>query len=312
MISQPSLRQIDTGFPQRTGIYRFEQGLGSARPLSDVAFIDQKTWRLLEERFSAMITWSPRSNADGANHAVKINTPSREALLSDLRHRLTAGGGFSVATLNLDHVVKLKRDSRFRSAYEKHTHVVADGNPIVWLSRLSGERIELAAGSELVDPILEIAAELGTRVAFVGSTEEALQRAANILSERYPDLEIVALISPEMGFNPEGPAADEAIAALSAAEVQLCLLALGAPRQECFAAYAQTSLPRCGFLSIGAGLDFIAGRQKRAPRLVRLLAVEWLWRLISDPRRLAGRYLACIAILPGLTWQAFKARRVRQ
>ena len=86
-------------------------------------------------------------------------------------------------------------------------------------------------------------------------------------------------------------------------------MALGAPKQEIFASRAQKELPQMGFLSIGAGLDFISGHQKRAPRLVRRFALEWLWRLALSPKRLIGRYLGCFAVLPGLTWAALKARR---
>jgi UDP-N-acetyl-D-mannosaminuronic acid transferase (WecB/TagA/CpsF family) len=61
-------------------------------------------------------------------------------------------------------------------------------------------------------------------------------------------------------------------------------------------------------VSIGAGLDFIAGHQTRAPLWVRRIAMEWLWRMLTNPRRLTRRYLDCILILPGLTFVALAAR----
>ena len=68
--------------------------------------------------------------------------------------RLGAGRGFSVATLNLDHAVQLRRNPAFRSAYAAHSHVTADGNPVVWLSRLAGQReVSLVPGSELIAPL---------------------------------------------------------------------------------------------------------------------------------------------------------------
>jgi exopolysaccharide biosynthesis WecB/TagA/CpsF family protein len=112
-----------------------------------------------------------------------------------------------------------------------------------------------------------------------------------------------------MGFDPEGAEADAAIEKLRESGARLVFLALGAPKQERFAARAQTALPETGFLSIGAGLDFISGAQKRAPAWVRAIAMEWLWRMSGDPRRLAGRYAACIVALPGLTFRAMAARR---
>lgn len=241
--------------------------------------------------------------------SVSVNVPTREALLADLSAHLSEQRGFSVATLNLDHVVKLRHDPAFRDAYQRHTHVTADGNPIVWLSRLSGQQVSLIPGSELIEPLIEIAARQGTPVGFFGSTDASLEQAAQVLTARYPGLNIAAKISPAMGFDPAGPAADAAIDALSAAGAQLIFLALGAPKQEIFAARAQERMPGAGFLSIGAGIDFISGNQTRAPKWVRRLAAEWLWRLATNPARLARRYGACIAILPGLTLSALRSRR---
>jgi exopolysaccharide biosynthesis WecB/TagA/CpsF family protein len=235
--------------------------------------------------------------------------PSRTSLLEEIEARMAAGEGFTVATLNLDHVVKLRRDPAFRRAYARHTHVVADGNPIVWLGRLAGQRVELAPGSELVDPVAAFAARLGAPVALLGSTEAVLDRAATELSRRHPGLHIVARIAPAMGFDPAGATGDTALAELEASGARLCFLALGAPKQEVFAVRAHERLPRVGFLSIGAGLDYIAGKQARAPVIARALAIEWLWRLGTSPRRLAGRYAACIVILPGLARDALRARR---
>jgi exopolysaccharide biosynthesis WecB/TagA/CpsF family protein len=98
------------------------------------------------------------------------------------------------------------------------------------------------------------------------------------------------------------------IAVLRASGAGLCLLALGAPKQEIFAARAHAALPHMGFASIGAGLDFIAGKQPRAPLWVRRLALEWLWRALSSPRRMLPRYARCVAILPGLMREAWRLR----
>jgi exopolysaccharide biosynthesis WecB/TagA/CpsF family protein len=111
-----------------------------------------------------------------------------------------------------------------------------------------------------------------------------------------------------MGFDPEDDAADGFIKDLDRSGARVCLLALGAPKQEEFAARALRSLPAVGFVSVGAGIDFVAGTQTRAPRLVRVLALEWLWRLSGNPRRLFRRYASCAAILPGLARDALSIR----
>ena len=159
---------------------------------------------------------------------------------------------------------------------------------------------------------MAIAAQRGFPVAFLGSTEETLQTAAEILEHRYPGLEIVARIAPGFGLDPKGAEADAALREVARSGAKLCLLSLGAPKQELLAARGIETVQGCGFISVGAGLEFIAGHQRRAPRWMRHLALEWLWRFLSDPRRLARRYLACFRILPGLTWQALRRRTHRR
>lgn len=244
--------------------------------------------------------------------SIAVTSPDRSELLSDLRQRLRNRTGFSVATLNLDHVVKLQQDAAFRAAYAAHTHVTADGNPIVWLSRLSGHGVSLIPGSELIEPVVEIAAEEAVPIALFGATQTSLEESETALRDRYSTVDIPLCLAPPMGFDPDGEDAEKAIAAIRESGARLVFLALGAPKQERFAARAQTALPDVGFLSIGAGLDFISGAQKRAPRWVRALAAEWLWRLLSDFRRLARRYGACIAILPRLTLRSLIARRSKE
>lgn len=255
-----------------------------------------------------LIDWSAR---EPAADRIAVTATSQRALLDDLGARMAQGEGYAVATLNLDHLVKLDRDPAFRAAYLAHTHVTADGNPILWLSRLAGRPINLVTGSDLVLPVARLAAERDVPVVLFGATEPVLAAAGEALTKAVPGLRIAARIAPPMGFDPAGPAADAAIAELGASGAGLCLLALGAPKQEIFAARAAEALPAMGFLSIGAGLDFLAGTQTRAPVWVRRIAAEWLWRLAGNPRRLARRYADCFAVLPRHASAALRTRRSR-
>lgn len=261
---------------------------------------------------SAPVSFRPPVHAAGAmaDGLVRITTPRRADLLAAVEAALAAGQGFSLATLNLDHVVKLGRDPAFRAAYLAHSHVVADGNPIVWLSHMAGYgAVELVPGSELIAPLAQIAARRGVKLGFFGSRQEVLDQAADRLVADYPGLQVAARIAPPMGFDPASPAADQLLDDLAASGAQLIFLALGAPKQEILAARGAARHPGLGFVSIGAGLDFIAGAQTRAPVLVRKLALEWLWRMLSNPRRLARRYGECIALMPGLALQARREGR---
>lgn len=234
--------------------------------------------------------------------------PDRSSLLNAVAERFRTRSGFALATINLDHLVKLAASPDFRKAYAAQDFVVADGNPIVWLSRLARRPVSLVPGSDLVMPLVRRAHEAGVSVALLGSTEAALTSAARAIEAEVPGLQIAALIAPEMGFNPEGAEATRILSNFRRAEIGLCLIALGAPKQEILAARGKDLSPATGFASIGAGLDFLAGTQRRAPAFARALALEWLWRAMSAPRRMIPRYWACVMILPSQVLAAWRLR----
>ena len=242
------------------------------------------------------------------SETIVVNMATLGQLEAAIRDRWIRGQGFAIATLNLDHLAKLRDDPAFRRAYAAQDLVTADGNPIVWMARAAGKRVNLLPGSDLIQPLTRLAVQSGVPVGLIGSTAESLAQAAGALGQAAPGVKIVAQIAPPMGFDPQSPVADAMLAELDAAGVRLCFVALGAPKQEIFAARGRELTPMIGFASIGAGLDFLSGNQTRAPVWVRRFALEWLWRMVSDPRRLAGRYGRAALILPGHLWASWRQR----
>ena len=232
-------------------------------------------------------------------YSISVNTPDWPHLQAKLTQYFAAGQGFALATLNMDHLVKLETDQAFQHAYAEQDIVVADGNPIVWMSQLAGSPVELQPGSDLVYPIARICAEMGIPIALIGSRGESLSKAAVALREALPDLKIVYQNSPTMGFNPTGPEAAAVLNAAQTAGARMCFLALGAPKQEVFAAFGRQITPKLSFASVGAGLDFLSGDQTRAPLWVRKIAMEWLWRMVTNPGRMVARYSKSFIVLPG-------------
>ncbi|WP_092861083.1 WecB/TagA/CpsF family glycosyltransferase [Albimonas pacifica] len=253
-----------------------------------------------------------RLPADQGPEAVGVNAPTREGLLGEIERRLRAGAGFAVATINLDHLVKLRMSAPFRRAYAAQDLVCADGNPVVWLSRLAGRPVELIPGSELVRPLAAMAARLDLPMGLLGADQRTLDAAAARLEAEHPGLRVVARIAPPYGLDPEGPVAAECLQQLAASGAKLCLLALGAPKQEMLAVRGKQVAPGVGFVSVGAGVEFVAGVQTRAPVWVQRLAMEWAWRMAREPRRLFRRYLSCFAILPTLARDALMLRGEEQ
>lgn len=242
------------------------------------------------------------------NSSIEVNIATQAALFHEVTQRLTAGKGFALATLNLDHLSKLPVDPVFAQAYAAHDLVVADGRPVVWLSHLAHDPVELMPGSDMIVPLCELAARSDVPIALIGSSDDALTGAATALCEQVSGLRVAFTHAPPYGFDPTGDVADAIFADLTASGAGLCFVALGAPKQEVFAARGRTQAPGVGFASIGAGLDFLSGHQVRAPRIMRMLALEWMWRAAQSPKRMVPRYAKCFAILPGLFIEALQRR----
>lgn len=219
---------------------------------------------------------------------------------------------FSVFTLNLHHVDTLWSDAAFRDAYLDARFVTADGAPVAFLASLQGHRVSRAAGADLVEPLAVKAAASGLPIFLFGSTDTVLRTAeARLATATGGKLRVVGREAPPQGFDPCGV---DAIAALNRIELsgaRLCLLALGAPKQEMLASLATSRGIKVGFVCIGAALDFLAGTQVRAPHMMRENGLEWLWRLCTNPRRLAGRYARCFITLLKLLIALPSAPRAR-
>jgi exopolysaccharide biosynthesis WecB/TagA/CpsF family protein len=231
---------------------------------------------------------------------IAINVLSLPDAVSSIVSAAQDGDNFSVCTLNLDHVVQLQQRSDFRAAYRRARFVTADGFPIVVLSRLLGTPIRRTTGADLVEPVCEEAQKRGLPIYMLGSNDRTLSITAKRLSERFRGLEVAGYYAPGTNFDPYSSEADFAIDNIRVSGAKLCFVALGAPRQELFAARCLDELNGTGLLCIGAALDFIAGTQTRAPSLTQKVGLEWAWRMLRDPRRLGPRYARCIAVVPRL------------
>ncbi len=244
-----------------------------------------------------MTILDPRMNAVAIVDGQAINVRDPDDAIARVRTRLRSGRGFTFATLNLDHLVKLRADAAFRAAYARMTLVSADGAPVAALAREQAANMQRATGADLLRPLCEMAAREGIPVAFFGSTEESLELAAARLQAESPNLSIAFKASPAFGFDPQSAEAAEWGDRIAASGARLCFVCLGAPKQEIFADRIAQKHGRVGFIGVGAAVDFLAGKQARAPRLARTLGMEWAWRLACEPRRLVRRYAQCAALL---------------
>jgi N-acetylglucosaminyldiphosphoundecaprenol N-acetyl-beta-D-mannosaminyltransferase len=147
------------------------------------------------------------------------------------------------------------------------------------------------SGSDLVEPLAERAAARGWRVYLLGGGTGVAADAAARLQARFPRVNVVGVDAPRIGADGSDGDAGAALARLRAANPDLVMVALGAPKQELWIHRHREALAPAVAVGVGGSLDFIAGRVRRAPRWASRAGLEWAWRLAREPRRLWRRYL---------------------
>ncbi len=194
------------------------------------------------------------------------------------------------ATANMDFVAQAYKDDELRNLLFYAHRILCDGRPLVWLSHLFKSPLpERVAGSDLLPELLDNCAKNGFKVYFFGSDDDTLLKAKQILQSQFLGLEIIGMQSPPMGQFHEWDN-NKIVREIKSVKPDVLLVALGCPKQErwIYVNHKETEVPLS--IGIGASLDFVSGKQKRAPLFVQNLGLEWAWRLLSNPKRLYKRY----------------------
>ncbi len=203
-----------------------------------------------------------------------------------------AGGKHMIVTANVDHILRLQRDEGFREAYRRATYIFADGMPIVLASRLLGKPLpERIAGADLFPAVCKIAAERGYGIFLLGGLEGVASSVAEKLRMLYPSVNITGTYSPPFGFEHSAEESKHIVELINGSSTHILFVGVGAPKQEKWLYSHLEELDIRVGICVGAAFDFVAGRIKRAPRVMQRLSLEWVWRLVQEPRRLWRRYL---------------------
>ena len=211
--------------------------------------------------------------------------------LDEVAELVHAGAGGAVYTPNVDHVMLAEAHAGFREAYEHTSLSLADGMPLLWASRLLGTPLpEKVSGSDLVMPIAALAAARGWGVYLLGGAPGVAEEAAARL-RRFCGVRIVGCDTPQIALDGGCEADRLVIERIRRAAPQIVFVALGAPKQELWIRRMLPHVRPAVLVGIGASLDFVAGRVRRAPPWLSSLGLEWLYRLGQEPRRLWRRYL---------------------
>jgi N-acetylglucosaminyldiphosphoundecaprenol N-acetyl-beta-D-mannosaminyltransferase len=220
-----------------------------------------------------------------------------------------------VVTPNVDHAVLFQQHAGLRQAYADAALVLADGMPVVAAARLLGRPLPgRVMGSDLGPAVCAAAQQHGgCSIFLLGAAPGVAERAAANIVERWPLVRIVGTCSPPLGFERDPAENDRILAKIAEARPDVLIVGLGAPKQELWVQAHRERIAARAALCIGATIDFLAGEKKRAPHWMRRAGLEWLFRLGSEPRRLAARYARDAWIFPRLVWREWllnmRARR---
>ena len=201
-----------------------------------------------------------------------------------------------VVTLNAQFYVCASKNTVFQECLKRAEYLCADGHSMLLACRwLSGNALERIPGVELMQDLCKEGASQGLRVALLGGRPGAAEDTARILKDTYQGLQIVGVFCPDHGFE-EDPASLQALLTdLKSARPHMVFVGLGVPKQELFIDQHLRKLKIPVAIGVGGSFEMISGRVKRAPLWMHDAGLEWLFRLVQEPRRLWRRY--CIGNL---------------
>jgi N-acetylglucosaminyldiphosphoundecaprenol N-acetyl-beta-D-mannosaminyltransferase len=216
-----------------------------------------------------------------------VDPLSMEQTIDRCAELIDTGGTHQHMAVNVAKLVAARDDARLRDIIERSAIVNADGQGIVWAARLLGQALPgRVAGIDLMQELVALAAERGYRIYVLGARADVLERALGILCERHPQLQIAG------AHDGYFTAAEEpgVCAEIARSRADILFVAMGTPRKETFLAERADALGVPLLVGVGGAVDVLAGVTRRAPVVWQRLGLEWLYRMVQEPRRMFRRY----------------------
>ena len=221
---------------------------------------------------------------------VAVDNLTMEEVLNAVEAKIAERGFHQIATANVDFLVNSVHDDELRETLGRCDIVLADGMPLVWASRLLGMKLkQRVAGADLVPELARLSARNGYRIFLLGSDEQSSAGAAAWMQRNFPNVCIAGRHCPK--FQPlEEMDHEDILLRIEDAQPDILLVAFGNPKQEKWLAMHRHRLKVPVCVGVGGSLDFLSGRTRRAPLWAQRSGIEWLYRIMDEPSRLAKRY----------------------
>jgi N-acetylglucosaminyldiphosphoundecaprenol N-acetyl-beta-D-mannosaminyltransferase len=221
-----------------------------------------------------------------------LNLNIHSITMGELLEKLRSGG--VVFTPNVDHVMKLQRNQEFYSVYQEADYRVCDSQVLIYASSFLGTPIdEKISGSDLFPAFYSYYQhDRGVKIFLLGGEAGVVKVAQENINSKVGRGIIVAAHSPSYGFEKNEEECQEIVEMINHSGATVLAIGVGAPKQEIWIAKYKKQLKNVKiFLAIGATINFEAGNVKRSPKWMSQVGLEWLYRLLTEPRRLWRRYL---------------------
>ena len=239
----------------------------------------------------------------------QVDNLTMDETLDRIEQLISLNKNAYVVTPNVDHIVQLERGGELCDIYQEADLILTDGKPLIWISKLYGTPIkEKISGSDLFPLLCQRAAQKGYKMFFLGAAEGVAAKAAENLTAKYPGLQVVGTYSPPFGFEKNNDELVKIYDMIKNAQPHILVVGLGCPKQEKFIYNHREALGVPISLGLGASLDFEAGNIKRAPKWMSDHGLEWLYRAVSEPKRLAKRYIVDAIEIAPIVWKYRKRK----
>jgi N-acetylglucosaminyldiphosphoundecaprenol N-acetyl-beta-D-mannosaminyltransferase len=238
-----------------------------------------------------------------------IDRLDMEQTLARIEELIARGEFAQHVAINAAKIVAIQDDPGMRAIVEQCELVSADGQSIVWASRLLGDALPTrVAGIDLMHELLSLAARRGLRVFILGATREVLDAASRRIHEHFPGIQLAGTRDGYFSDDESAEVARE----VAAAKPHILFVAISSPKKEYWLSEYGRNLGVPFVMGVGGSVDVIAGITRRAPRALRLLGLEWAYRLAQEPGRLWRRYLITNYRFVVLLGRHLRSRRRRR
>jgi N-acetylglucosaminyldiphosphoundecaprenol N-acetyl-beta-D-mannosaminyltransferase len=237
---------------------------------------------------------------------VPIDNLTLSETLDRIEQMIREGTAHQHVVVNVDKIVKLQSDPALREAILGCDLISADGQPVVWASRLLGKPLKArVTGIDLFEALVQRCAARGYRPFLLGARQEVVGRVVEILRSRHPTLELAGWRNGYWNADEER----SVVGQIKEARPDVLFVAMSSPKKEIFLSRWKNELQVPFVMGVGGSFDVVAGLTRRAPVWMQRCGLEWLFRLAQEPGRLWHRYLVDDMRFFRLVWKEWRGAR---